>query len=77
MQLSGQTNAQPAHPIQASGLAILRKLYPFPLTEGDNSITPNGQAVMHTPHPLHRSVFITSVPFTVAIRMFFIPPIAG
>jgi len=63
MQVSGQTVAQFAQPVQFSGDAIKAKLYPLLLTSLAKAMVFVGQLARHTPHPLHFSESTTIAPF--------------
>ena len=66
---SGHTNAQAAQPTHDSGITIVEKLYPFEFASIESSKTPDGQATTHRLHPLQRSIFTTTAPFTFAISL--------
>ena len=67
MQLSGQMIPHEAHPVQASGCAIMHMRYPFPLTSTERAKTLQGQASTQTPQPLQCSLSTTIVPLIFAI----------
>jgi len=50
---------------------MVEKLYPLEFASIESSSTFDGQATTHKLHPLQRSIFTTTAPFTFAIILRF------